>query len=118
MLTLRAHALIAFALFIAILLFAGLGNVLAASGLIKNGAALQTAMKIFFLALTVALAFSMIPVIVKGVLAAQVAFGNGNLALVKTAIEHEVAIILTLWSFMLFGFAVALPFAIRQRFLQ
>ena len=112
MLSLRTHLLITAAIFAAIILLAIAGNALEASGAVIGSPGLRVASIILFLALTVALMFSAVPVMVKLVLGFQVAAGNGGRPLIAWLIARERAIVFTLWALLALGLAVAAPAAI------
>ena len=116
MLSLRVHAWIFLGLLATVMLLAVAGNLLIAAGFSPAQNEVELPVKILFFALTVALAFAFVPVMVKLVIGFQVRAGNGERALVKAAAARETGIIWALWVLMAAGLAVGLPAAIRDGF--
>jgi hypothetical protein len=111
-LSLRAHALITAAIFVAIVGLAMLGNALEASGMITGNPAVRLASMIIFFGLCLALVFSSVPLMVKLVLGFQVTVGNAGNAVVGRILARERVIVLTLWALLALGLAIAVPAAI------
>ena len=114
----RTPALVAGAIFTALLLAAFARNALIASGAVKDPSAFETPAKITFFTLFVAFGFSLVPVMVKLVLGFQVAIGNRNVAPVRAAVDYSWWIVGAFWALMAFGLAVGLPAAIRDGFFE
>src|SRR3954452_14916889 len=76
MLGLRTHALVTGGLFAALLVFGWGGNAVDAYGLVPHTPGVQIGAVIFFLLLTVALAFSAVPLMVLLVVRFHIAAGN------------------------------------------
>lgn len=108
MLRLRTHAIITAGIFVAINVLAMIGNALEASGAVKASPAARLAAVIIFLALSIALAFSVVPLMVKVVLGFQARRGGTGLR----AIARERAIVFVMWGLMALGLAIAVPAAI------
>lgn len=114
--SIRALALVSGGLFAAIILAALVGNALQDAGIVKDPAALEGPAKITFFALFVAFGFSVIPLMVRLVLGAQILLGNANVPPIRALIAHPGCIVLPLWTLIALGLAVGLPAAIRQGF--
>ena len=112
----RVPALVAGAIFAALLLAVFAGNALIASGAVKDPTAFETPAKIVFFTLFVAFGFSLVPVMVKLVLGFQVAIGNRDLAPVQVAVDYSWWIVGAFWALMALGLAVGLPAAIHDGF--
>jgi len=112
MLSLRAHAIICGALFVALIGLSIIGTVLQRMGVAPlTGSSRYVALALYF-GLFVAFGLSTIPVIVKLVLSAQVRVGNQDVAAVAAAIRHQNTIIWSLWGVIVAGLAIAIPAAI------
>lgn len=116
MLSLRTHAVISAGLMAAILALAMIGNALQAGGLVEENPAIRLAAMIVFLGPSVALMFSMVPVMVKLVLGFQVAIGNAGQPVVAGLIARERAIVFILWGLIALGMVIAVPAAIIGAF--
>lgn len=117
MLSTRALALISGGIFAAMMLAIVLGDALIASGAVKNPMQYQTPAKIFFFALFVALGFSLIPLMVKLVLAGLELIGRSlNVQPFAPLIARPGWIVWPIWLLMASGVAVALPAAIHAGF--
>ena len=111
MLSLRAHALIAAAIFAAIVVLAMIGNALEASGAVLATPAIRVASAGLFLTLAAALAFALVPVIVQLVVGLQGATGGAQPAATWLA-AHQRAIVFAFWALLALGLAIAVPAAI------
>ncbi len=112
MLTLRTHLIISGALFAALVGAALLGNALQRAGVAPlSGASRYVAVGLYFV-LFIAFGLSVIPVMVKLVLSAQVRAGNQDVTAVAAAMRHENTIIWSLWGVIVAGLAIAVPAAI------
>lgn len=118
MYSLRTHALISGGLLAAMIILGVTVSMLGATGVIKNPTAYQTLFRVLFFGLFLAFGFSLVPLIVKVVLTGQIHAGNSETGLIKVAVEHQGAIIWTLWFIIGLGLAIALPFAIRDNFMS
>jgi hypothetical protein len=116
MFSLRTHAVISGALFAALILLAVLGNLLNGGRPLKDPVLMMGA-RILFFGLFLALAFSLIPLMLKIFLAAQVKIGNGELGLIKALAAHQAAVVWVVWGIFIAGLAIALPAAINDNFL-
>ncbi len=110
MFSFRTHLIVCLSLFAALIGMAVIGNVLAASGVIRppRGAAQAIAVGVF-LTLFLAAGLSAIPVMVKLVLGAQERLGHRDAPLVGPLIRHQGAIVWAMWALILAGVAVAAP---------
>ncbi len=94
-----------------------LGDALIASGAVKHPMQYQTPAKIFFFALFVALGFSLVPLMVKLVLAGLELIGKSlNVQPFAPLIARPGWIVWPIWLLMASGVAVALPAAIHAGF--
>jgi hypothetical protein len=111
MLSLRSHALITGALFAAILVLAWAGNLVEAYGLLPASPEIQIASLVLFFGLTVALAFSAVPLMVF-VVGFPTGFGNTQRRVNRFLRAHQRAIVFVLWGLMAAGLLVAILAAI------
>jgi hypothetical protein len=116
--SLRTHAIISGALFVFMILIAVAGNALISSGTVKDLGPFQTPARILFFAIFAAFGLSLIPLMVKLVIGAQLRAGNANVGMIRVLADHQVAIVWTFWILILLGLAVALPAAIREGFIS
>jgi hypothetical protein len=116
MFSLRTHAFISGALFAGLILLAILGSLLNGGRPLKDPVLMMGA-RILFFGLFLALAFSLIPLMLKIFLAAQVKIGNGELGLIKALGAHQAAVVWVVWGIFIAGLAIALPAAINDNFL-
>jgi hypothetical protein len=58
--------------------------------------------------------YTLVPLLLRGFLQAQVRMGNTELPLVRWLLSHERAAWLTIWAIWTLGLAVGLPFAIHD----
>src|SRR5436305_10832915 len=110
MLSVRAHAVITGGLFTAMIALAMIGNALHDQGLLPDSADVQIGARVLFFALTLALFFSAIPLMVKLVLGTQARVNAGRPA-VQRLIARERWIVFAMWGLAGLGLAVALPAA-------
>lgn len=104
-------------LFAAIVLAVVAGDVLIASGAVRNTTAFETPAKIFFFALFVAFGFSLVPLMVAFVLGGLDLIGKGlKVQPFRPLIARPWWIVWPIWTLMALGMAVALPAAIRAGF--
>ncbi|MGI9170774.1 MAG: hypothetical protein ACR2FH_11490, partial [Caulobacteraceae bacterium] len=117
MFSFRTHLVVCLALFGALIGLAVLGNILAATGVIKSlhGPAQTIWLAVFFV-LFVAAGLSAIPVMVKLVLGAQERLGNRDAPVIGAMIARQTAIVWALWILILAGLAVALPAMVADGF--
>ncbi|HEY1711142.1 MAG TPA: hypothetical protein VGG10_22945 [Rhizomicrobium sp.] len=108
MLSLRTHIIICASLFAALVLIPMIASALAPAGVASLGP-FKTAFQIFYLGLFVAFGLSIIPVMVKTVLDAQVKLGNAEKAPVAAAVKHQNRIVWVLMGLILAGSAIAVP---------
>jgi hypothetical protein len=115
MFSLRTHAIISGALFAALILLAVLGNLMNSGRPLKDPALLMGA-RILFFGLFLALGFSLVPLMLKIFLAAQVKIGNAELGLIKTLAAHQTTVVWVVWGIFIAGLAIAIPAAINDNF--
>ncbi len=118
MFILKTHTIITGGLFAAIIVMAVIGNALHDMGYLSDSSAAQLTAKVVFFASFLAFGFSCIPLMLKLVLAGQVAIGNGEVGIVRAVAAHQTAIVIGFWLFCLLGLAIALPIAIRDGFIS
>jgi hypothetical protein len=111
MFSLKVHAIIAGALFAAIIVMAIVGNVLHDQGLLPDNSASQLAARVIFFTLFLAFGYSTIPLMVKIVLVGQVKVGNAEVGLVRAAVVRQTRIIVAFWILITLGLAIAIPAA-------
>jgi hypothetical protein len=116
MLSLKSHAIITGALFATMIGLAIVGNVLHDQGVLKDGSGIQSVAKYLFFALFLAFGYSVIPLMVKLVLAGQGKIGNADVGIVRAAMAHETGIIIAFWILITLGLAIAIPAAIKDGF--
>jgi hypothetical protein len=110
-------AIISGGIFGVMMLAIALGDVLIGSGVVKDPLQYQVPAKIVFFTLFVAFGFSLIPLMVRAVLAGLEAIGRGvNAQPFAPLIARPGWIVWPLWLLMAAGLAVALPAAIRAGF--
>ena len=112
MLSLRTHVMISAGIMAAIIVLAMIGNALHDSGAVPDGPTIRLTAMILFFGLTVALMFSLVPVMVKLVLGFQAGIGNDGHPVVAGLIAYERAIVFTLWGLIALGLVIAVPAAI------
>src|SRR6266702_6858848 len=112
MLTLRTHLMISAGIMAAIVVLAMIGNALHDSGVVPDGPTIRLTAMIVFLGLTVALMFSLVPVMVKLVLGFQAGIGNAGHPLVGALIANERVIVFVFWGLIALGLVIAVPAAI------
>ncbi len=108
MFSLRMHLLISAALLALLIAVPIVGSMFAPGGAETLGAA-KPFVQGFYVALFVAFGLSVVPVIVKTVLGAQVRLGNQDKAVVAAAIRRQNVIIWIMLGLMLAGAAIAIP---------
>ncbi len=96
----------------AIIVLAIAGNALQAGGVAEGSPSIRLTAMIVFLGLTVALMFSLVPVMVKLVLGFQAAVGNAGHPVVAGLIAHERVIVFVLWGLIALGLVIAVPAAV------
>jgi hypothetical protein len=111
MLSLRTHAIISAGILVAIIGLAMIGNALQSGGVVRDGTGTRLAAMTVFLGLTAALAFSLVPVMVKLVLGVQAGIGNADNPVIGRVIAHERVIVFVLWGLIGLGLAIAVPAA-------
>jgi hypothetical protein len=116
MLSFRAHGLICLGLLVALIAVAAGGNLLAASRMIKDPAAIRLPGLIAVFGLFLAFGFSAIPVMVMSVLGAHKRIGQGEAEPIKGLIAAQTVIIWVLWAILAAGLLVALPAMMHDGF--
>lgn len=110
-------AILSGGIFAIMMLAIAVGDALVESGAVKNPLQYETTAKIVFFTLFVAFGFSLIPLMVRLVLAGLDAIGRGlNAQPFAPLIARPGWIVWPLWLLMAAGLAVALPAAIRAGF--
>ena len=112
MLSLRTHLMISAGILAAIIVLAMVGNAVQAGGVGQDNPIIRLAAMIVFFALTAALMFSMVPVMVKLVLGVQAGIGNAGHPVVAGLLARERAIVFVLWGLIALGLVIAVPAAI------
>lgn len=112
MYTLRAHLLISAGLFAALIGIALVGNPMQRAGVAPPSGPMRYVAAGLYFALFLAFGFSLVPVLVKLVIAAQVRGGNQGLGIVGAVIRHQNGIVWAMWGVMLAGTLIAVPAAI------
>lgn len=96
-----------------------IGNILESNGTLKTlspqGIA---AVKMFYFALFCVLVFSLVPLLLKYFISAQIKIGNGELVLIKWLQAHEQGVVFGFWIFCVIGLCIALPAAIKAGFFK
>ena len=110
MLSLRTHALICVSLLAALIAVAAGGNVLAASGVIHDPAAIRLPGLVLVFGLFLAFGFSAVPVMVMSV------FRQNRRGAPAPASAAEKLVIWAMWALMAAGLLVALPAMIHLGF--
>jgi hypothetical protein len=112
MLSLRTHAIISAAILATIIGLAMIGNAIQADGVVRDGPGIRLAAMTVFLSLTAALAFSLVPVMVKLVLGVQAGIGNAGHPAIGRLVARERIIVFVLWGLIGLGLVIAVPAAI------
>jgi len=95
------------------------GNILEANGTFKNlGAGAVAAVKSFYVALFCIIAFSLVPLLLKYFISAQIKIGNGELFVIKWLQAHEAGAVIGIWIFFIIGLCMALPAALKSGFFK
>jgi hypothetical protein len=96
-----------------------IGNILESNGTLKalnpRGIA---AVKLFYFALFCVLGFSLVPLLLRYFISAQIRIGNGEFFLIKWIQAHEKGVIYGFWSLFVIGLCIALPAAIKNGFFK
>ena len=100
----------------ALVLFVVVGSILQRSMASRDGAALETPVKVFVFAVFLAMGFSAMPLMLRLFLAGQHRLGNAAHPLVRLLGEHETLIVVGFWSMCVVGLAIAIPVAIKDGF--
>ena len=88
------------------------GNILQASGAIRDPGPLRIPILVLMFALVLGLAFSAIPLMVSAVLGFQRTIGNEDVPVIRSALSGRNIIVCILWGLMALGTAIAIPAAI------
>ena len=96
-----------------------IGNILESNGTLKTlsprGVA---AVKMFYFALFCVLVFSLVPLLLKYFISAQIKIGNEELFLIKWLQAHEQGVVFGFWTLCVIGLCMALPAAMRAGFFK
>jgi hypothetical protein len=90
------------------------GNILQASGVVRDPGSLKYPFLAVMFALVIVLAFSAVPLMVSAVLGFQRTVGNENVPVVRTALSAQNIIVFAIWGLMVAGTAIAIPAAIMN----
>jgi hypothetical protein len=112
--SLRTFAIFCGGSFAALLIVGWGGNILQASGTIRDAGALKIPFLALMIGLLLVFAFSAIPLMVGAVLGFQQNIGNRNLPVVRSALRFQHTIVFTLWGLMAAGLLIAVPAAIMS----
>jgi hypothetical protein len=88
------------------------GNLLQASGAVRDPGPLRIPILVLMFVLVLALAFSAIPLMISAVLGFQRTIGNEDVPVIRSALSGRNIIIYVLWGLMTLGTAIAIPAAI------
>lgn len=110
----KTDAIVLAAAILALAALAGVGKALQDSGVVRQSAAVGNTFRAAAILLFLVIGFAAIPLMVHAVIGAQVAFGNGDRAIVRLARESEFKIIAAMWSLIGLGTVVALPAMLLQ----
>jgi hypothetical protein len=95
------------------------GNILESSGKIEAlGPMGITAIKSACFALFCGIGFSLMPILIKFFISAQIKIGNGELFPIKWIQAHEQAVIYGFWILYVIGLCIAVPAAIKDGFFK
>lgn len=100
--------------FAALLIIGWGGNILQASGIIRNPDSLKYPFLAVMFGLLLVFAISAIPLMVGAVLGFQRTIGNENVPLIRTALSGQNIIVFVIWGLMAAGAAIAIPAAIMN----
>ena len=102
-----------------IIVSAVIGNILESNGTLgRLGPNAVTGVKAFYLTLFGMLAFSLVPLLLRYFISAQIKIGNADLFLIKWLQDHEKGVIYGFWIFWLIGLCIAIPAAIKGGFFK
>ncbi len=77
-----------------------------------------TGVKVFFFTLFGILVFSLIPLLLRYVISAQIKIGNGDIFVIKWIQLHEKGVVFGVWIFFVIGLCMAIPAAIKDGFFK
>ena len=96
-----------------------IGNILESTGTLKTLSPKGvTAVKMFYFALFCVLVFSLVPLLLKYFISAQIKIGNEELFLIKWLQAHEQGVVFGFWTLCVIGLCMALPAAMRAGFFK
>ena len=116
MLSTKTYALIFVAALAGLLLLGVAAALLQRTTAYRDGAALETPVKIFAFTAFVIMGLSGLPLLLRLFLAGQRYLGNAEHPLVRTLAGHETLVVVGMWSMCLAGLAIAVPFAMKDGF--
>src|SRR5256885_493763 len=112
--TMRTFAFLCGGSFAALLIVGWGGNILQASGVVRNPDALKYPFLAVMIGLLFVFAVTAIPLMVGAVLGFQRTIGNENVRVVRRAWSSQNIIVFAIWGLMAAGSAIAIPAAIMN----
>ena len=79
---------------------------------------IQTAIKVFYFILFLAIGFSFIPLVLKLFIILQIKIGNGEFFFIKFLKNNEQIVVYCAWGMCLLGLLISLPSAIKDGFFK
>jgi hypothetical protein len=110
----RAFAILCGGSFAALLIIGWGGNILQASGVVRDPGALKYPFLFVMIVLLAVFAITAIPVMVGLVLGFQRTVGNENVPVIRSALRGQNLIVFVIWGLMAAGAAIAIPAAITS----
>ena len=96
-----------------------IGNIRESNGTLKTLSPKGIAtVKLFYLALFCVLGFSLVPLMIRYFISAQIKIGNAEFFLIKWHQVHEQGAIYGFWTLFIIGLCIAIPEAIRTGFFK
>jgi hypothetical protein len=96
-----------------------IGNILESNGTLETlGSTGVTAIKLTYFALFCVICFSLVPVLIRYFILAQVKIGNGEFFLIKLIKAHEQLVIYGFWGLFVIGLCIGVPAAIKNGFFK
>jgi hypothetical protein len=95
------------------------GNILESNGTLKTLSPTGVmAVKMFYFVLFCVLVFSLVPLVLRYFISAQIKIGNGEFFLIKWLQAHEQGVVYGFWIFCIIGLCIAVPAANRAGFFK